>query len=259
MAGADLENLANEAALTAIRKNEDMINMADFEEALDKVLMGAPREEVLSELERRITAYHESGHAVVASELPGTDPIHKISILPRGMAMGVTQLIPEEDRHYYPKTYLSNRVSVMLGGRAAEKLVFGEVSSGAQNDLKEATSIVEKMVAQWGMSEKIGPLNLGRAEEHPFLGRELAQPKRYSDEMAWMMDREIQAIVKEAEATAWGILSGNRDILDSLAAALLKEEVLDKSGVDKIIAETRIKRKQAAPAGAHPPDGQGTP
>ena len=151
--------------------------MDDFEEARDKILMGAVREDTINEMEKKITAYHEAGHTLVARELPGTDPIHKVSIIPRGMAMGVTQQLPDEDRHYYPMKYLMNRLSVMLGGRIAEKIVFDDVSTGAQNDLKEASSLAEKMVAQWGMSEKVGPLSLGRGEEHPFLGRELALPR----------------------------------------------------------------------------------
>jgi cell division protease FtsH len=162
------------------------------------------------------------------------------------MAMGVTQLLPEEDRHYYPRSYLMNKLSVALGGRSAEKLVFNDVSSGAQSDLKEATSLAEKMVAQWGMSDKVGPVNLGRGEEHPFLGRELAQPKRYSDEMAWIMDQEIQRLISEAESTALDILSKNRYILDPLAEALMKEEVLDREEVERIVREARDKVSPAA-------------
>ncbi|MEW6109839.1 MAG: ATP-dependent zinc metalloprotease FtsH [Nitrospirota bacterium] len=241
MTGADLENLANEAALIALRKNKEKIDMHDFEEARDIILMGSVREETISDMEKRITAYHEAGHALVAWELPGTDPIYKVSIIPRGMAMGVTQLLPEEDRHYYPMTYLVNRLSVALAGRNAEKIVFDDVSSGAQNDLKEATSLAEKMVAQWGMSEKIGPLNLGRGEEHPFLGRELAQPKRYSEEMAWLMDQEIQKLIMDAEAKAKEILTGNRHALDNLADALMKEEVLEKVDIERIIKESKTK------------------
>jgi cell division protease FtsH len=239
MTGADLENLANEAALVALRKNKEKIEMKDFEEARDIILMGAVREETINELEKKITAYHEAGHALVAHELPGTDPIYKVSIIPRGLAMGVTQLLPEEDRHYYPRSYLVNRLCVALGGRNAEKLVFGDVSSGAQNDLKDATSLAEKMVAQWGMSDKIGPLNLGRGEEHPFLGRELSLPKRYSEEMAWLMDQEIQKLINEAEIKAKEILAKNRPVLDNLAAALIKEEVLEKDQIDKIIKESK--------------------
>jgi len=151
------------------------------------------------------------------------------------MALGVTQLLPEEDRHYYPKTYLMSKLSVALGGRVAEKIVFDDVSSGAQSDLKEATSLAEKMVAQWGMSEAVGPLNLGRAEEHPFLGRELAQPKRYSEKMAWLMDQEIRKLILEAESTTQEVLTKNRHVLDVLAEALVREETLDRAEIEKII------------------------
>ena len=241
MTGADLENLANEAALVAVRKNENIIHMTDFEEARDTILMGGVREETITDTEKKITAYHEAGHTLVARELPGTDPIYKVSIIPRGMAMGVTQLLPEEDRHYYPRTYLMNKLSVALGGRCAEKIVFNDVSSGAQSDLKEATSLAEKMVAQWGMSDKVGPMNLGRGEEHPFLGMELAQPKRYSDEMAWIMDQEIQRLIHEAEIKAIDILTKNKHVLDPLAAALIKEEVLDRKDIERIIMEAQEK------------------
>ncbi|OGW38677.1 MAG: cell division protein FtsH [Nitrospirae bacterium RBG_13_39_12] len=247
MTGADLENIANEAALIAVRKNKEKIDIDDFEEARDDVLMGSVREETISETEKRITAYHEAGHAIVARELPGTDPIHKVSIIPRGMAMGVTQLLPEEDRHYYPKTYLMNRLSVALAGRVSEKIIFNDTSSGAQNDLKEATSLAEKMVAQWGMSEKIGPINLGRGEEHPFLGRELAQPKRYSEEMAWLMDQEIQKLIIEAENRAEEILKNNRVALENLAEALIKDEVLERADVERIIKESKEKGKSENP------------
>jgi len=239
MTGADLENLVNEAALTAVRKKKDKIDASDFEEARDKILMGTVREEPISKMERRITAYHEAGHALVAHELPNTDPIYKVSILPRGMAMGVTQLLPEEDRHYYPKSYLMSKLTVALAGRVAEKTAFNDVSTGAQNDLKEATSLAEKMVAQWGMSDKVGPLNLGRGEEHPFLGRELAQPKHYSEEMAWLMDQEIRRFITDAESKAEEILDNNRKVLDNLAEALIKDEVLDRDDVDRIIKESK--------------------
>lgn len=244
MTGADLENLANEAALIAIRKGKDKIYMEDFEEARDIILMGAVKEEPMSDLEKKITAYHEAGHALVALELPNTDPIHKVSIIPRGMAMGVTQLLPEEDRHYYPQSYLINKLSVALAGRVAERLVFNDLSTGAQNDLKEATALAEKMVAQWGMSDKVGPVNMGRGEEHPFLGRELAQPKRYSEEMAWLMDQEIRRILHEAETKAVEVLQHNRYPLEQLAEALIREEVLDREAVDRIIKEAKERAPQ---------------
>ena len=239
MTGADLENLTNEAALVATRKDKEKIDMRDFEEAEDIILMGSVKEDTISDAEKRITAYHEAGHTLAAWELPGADPLHKVSIIPRGMAMGVTQLLPGEDRHYYPRTYLMNRLSIALGGRVAEKIVFNDISSGAQNDLKEATSLAEKMVAQWGMSDKVGPINLGRGEEHPFLGRELSLPKRYSEEMAWLMDQEIQKMIIDAESKTTEILTGKRHTLDALAEALIKEETLDKADVEKIILESK--------------------
>jgi cell division protease FtsH len=246
MTGADLENLTNEAALVALRKGKEKIDMHDFEEAEDIILMGAVREETISDTERRITAYHEAGHTLVAWELPGADPIYKVSIIPRGMAMGVTQLLPEEDRHYYPRTYLMNKLSVALAGRVAEKIVFNDISSGAQNDLKEATSLAEKMVAQWGMSDRVGPINLGRAEEHPFLGRELSLPKRYSEEMAWLMDQEIQKMIIDAESRATEILAGKRHTLDALAEALMKEEMLERTDVERIILGSKKGRGKGA-------------
>ncbi|MEW5743959.1 MAG: ATP-dependent zinc metalloprotease FtsH [Nitrospirota bacterium] len=249
MTGADLENLANEAALIAIRKGKDRIYMEDFEEARDIILMGSVKEEAMSDLEKKITAYHEAGHTLVAWELPNTDPIHKVSIIPRGMAMGVTQLLPEEDRHYYPRSYLINKLSVALAGRVAELLVFNDLSTGAQNDLKEATALAEKMVAQWGMSEKVGPINLGRGEEHPFLGRELSQQKRYSDEMAWLMDQEIRRIMNEAESRAGEVLKRHMPVLNDLAGALIKEEVLDRESIEHIIGESKKRTEESlAPA-----------
>ncbi len=253
MTGADLENLTNQAALVALRKNESMVAMRHFEEARDTILMGGVREETITDAEKKITAYHEAGHALVARELPGTDPIYKVSIIPRGMAMGVTQLLPEEDRHYYPRAYLMNRLAVALGGRCAEQLAFNDMSSGAQNDLKEATALAEKMVAQWGMSDKIGPMSLGRGEEHPFLGMELAQPKRYSEEMAWIMDQEIQRLMQEAEGRAMDILTRNRQVLELLAGALMKEEVLDRTEVERIIMEALEETPSGKPeAGPRP-------
>jgi cell division protease FtsH len=235
MTGADLENLVNEAALIAVRKKKNSVEQSEFEEARDKIYMGAVREEAISDLEKRITAYHETGHTLVAWMLPGIDPIHKVSIVPRGMAMGITQLLPEEDRHFYPKSYLMNKLVVALAGRVAEKLNFNDISTGAQNDLKEATALAEKMVAQWGMSDKVGPLNLGRGEEQPFLGRELALPKRFSEDMAWLVDQEIRKLILDAERKAEEILGHNRDALHRLAEALIREESLDRVEIEQII------------------------
>ena len=238
MTGADLENLVNEAAILAARDNESEVDMNHLEQAKDKILMGGERKMFLSEKEKKITAYHESGHALVAKLLPGTDPVHKVTIIPRGMALGVTQQLPEDDRYHYPKSYLMNRLSVVLGGRVAERAVFGDISTGAQNDLKMVTELAEKMVCQWGMSEKIGAVTFSRGEEHPFLGMKLAQEKTFSENMAWLIDQEIAEIIKIAENTAEGLINSNRRKLDALAEALLEEETLDGKRIDQILAVT---------------------
>ncbi|MBU5635894.1 ATP-dependent zinc metalloprotease FtsH [Geomonas sp. Red69] len=235
MTGADLENLVNEAAILASREKASAVTMAHLEQAKDKLLMGGERKMVITENEKRITAYHESGHTLLAKLLPGTDPIHKVTIIPHGVALGVTQQLPEDDRYYYPRSYLENRICVILGGRAAERLVFGEVSTGAQNDLKMVTDLAEKMVCQWGMSEKIGPVTFTRGEEHPFLGRKLAEEKGFSEAMAWKIDQEITAIIRHSEELADRVLSENRPGLDALAAALQEEETLDGARVDEIL------------------------
>ncbi|HEY6000847.1 MAG TPA: ATP-dependent zinc metalloprotease FtsH [bacterium] len=239
MTGADLERLANVAALIALRKGRESIAMADFEEARDESLMGMVREETISPAEKRITAYHEAGHTIVAWELPGTDPVHKVGIVPRGQAMGATQLQPKEDRHYYPRSYLLGKLAVALGGRVAEQLVFAETSTGAQSDLKEATAVAEKMVAQWGMSEKIGPMYIDRGEEHPFLGRKLTEGKSYSERMAWIMDEEIRRLVLDAETQAGSVLGQNRENLEKLAQALLAEEVLDEARIEALVGHPK--------------------
>ncbi len=235
MTGADLENLVNEAAILAARDNTPSIDMNHMELAKDKILMGGERKMYISDKEKRITAYHESGHALVAKLLPGTDPVHKVTIIPRGMALGVTQQLPEDDRYHYPKSYLMNRLSVVLGGRVAENLDFADISTGAQNDLKMVTELAEKMVCQWGMSEKIGPVTFSRGEEHPFLGMKLAQEKTFSENMAWLIDQEIAEIIKTAENTAENLVIANRNKLDALAKALLEEETLDGKRIDEIL------------------------
>ena len=239
MTGAELERLANVAALIALRKGQDQIRMVDFEEAHDESLMGMVREETISALEKRITAYHEAGHVVVAWELPGTDPVHKVSIVPRGQAMGATQLLPKEDRHYYPRRFLEGKLAVALGGRVAERLVFADTSSGAQSDLKGATDIAERMVAQWGMSAKVGPVYVDRGEENPFLGRKLTEGKSYSEELAALMDQEIRGLVVAAESRAEGILTKNGESLEKVAQALIAEEVLDEARIAAIIGHPK--------------------
>jgi cell division protease FtsH len=181
----------------------------------------------LSEQEKRITAIHESGHALVASCLPNTDPIHKVTIIPRGQALGVTQQLPEDDRYHYQRSGLLARLAVALGGRAAEKLIFGEYSTGAQNDLKQVMSLAEKMVCQWGMSEKLGPLSFDRGEEHPFLGLKLATEKTFSEKTAWIIDQEIEKLVHAALECAEQVLTENRDVLEALSERLFEEETLD--------------------------------
>ncbi|HXE95526.1 MAG TPA: ATP-dependent zinc metalloprotease FtsH [Dongiaceae bacterium] len=235
MTGADLENLVNEAAILASRENAAKVTMEHLEKAKDKILMGGERKMFITPGEKRITAYHEAGHTLVAKLLPGTDPIHKVTIIPRGMALGVTQQLPEDDRYHYPQSYLEKRLAVAMGGRVAERLVFGEVSTGAQSDLKLVTDLAEKMVCQWGMSEKVGAMTFSRGEEHPFLGMKLAEEKTFSEAMAWRIDQEIAAIIRKAEQQAEEILSGHRDKLDRLAEALQEEETLDGARVNEIV------------------------
>lgn len=236
MTGADLESLVNEAAILAARENAPAVNMDHMERAKDKILMGGERKMFITDQEKRITAYHEAGHALVAKLLPGSDPVHKVTIIPHGMALGLTQQLPEDDRYHYPKAYLMNRLSVALGGRIAERLVFNDISTGAQSDLKTVTDLAEKMVCQWGMSDRIGPMTFSRGEEHPFLGRKLAEEKSFSEEMAWLIDQEIAAIIRGAEGKADELVVANRDKLDALANALLDEETLDGKRVDEILA-----------------------
>jgi len=240
MCGADLESLVNEAALIAAREDRDEVSMDHLERAKDKVLMGAERKLILTEEEKRITAFHEAGHALVAWVVPGADPIHKVTIIPRGQALGMTQQLPEDDRYHYSRGYLMSRIAVSLGGRTAEKVVFGEVSTGAQNDLKQVTDLAEKMVCQWGMSEKIGPVTFTRGEEHPFLGRKLATEKTFSEQMAWLIDQEIEKIVRKGEETADRIVGENRPALDALAAALLEEEVIERPRIDEILSRAGL-------------------
>ena len=236
MTGADLEGLVNEAAILSARDNELVVSLKQLERAKDKILMGGERHMMISDEEKRITAYHEAGHALVARLLPSTDPVHKVTIIPRGRALGVTQQLPEDDRYHYPRAYLVNRLCVALGGRVAERVVFNDISSGAQSDLKQVTELAEKMVCQWGMSEKIGAMTFPRGEEHPFLGMKLAEEKTFSEEMAWLIDQEIAALIRGAEGKSFELVSANRGKLDALAAALLEEETLDGVRVDEVLA-----------------------
>jgi cell division protease FtsH len=240
MCGADLENLVNEAALLAAREDAEQVAMIHFEKAKDRVLLGAERKLVLTDQEKRITAYHEAGHALLAKLSPGADPVHKVSIIPRGRALGVTQQLPENDRYHYPRSYLMTRITVSLAGRAAEKATFGEYSTGAEQDLKQASELAEKMVCQWGMSDKVGPMTFDRGEEHPFLGRKLATSKTFSEQMTWIIDQEIEKIIKSAEKQADHLVADHLEALTALAEALLEEEVLDGTRVDAILTAAGI-------------------
>jgi cell division protease FtsH len=234
--GADLANLVNEAALLAARRNSRLVTMQDFENAKDKILLGIERKSlVLSEREREITAYHESGHALLAKLLPNADPIHKVTIIPRGRALGVTAHLPEEDRYTFTKEYVEDRITMILGGRAAEKLVFGRVTTGAANDLEQATRLARKMVCEWGMSEVIGPVAFSNRHEEVFLGREIVQPREYSEETARLIDAEVRRIVNEAMERAETLLRENLPALHRLAQALLEREVLDGNDVERIL------------------------
>jgi cell division protease FtsH len=236
--GADLSNLVNEAALFAARRHKSLVDMQDFESAKDKVMMGTERRSmVISDEEKQVTAYHESGHTLVAKLLPGTDPIHKVTIIPRGMALGVTQQLPVEERHAYPREYLLNNLAIYMGGRAAEEIIFKDPTTGAGNDIERVTELARKMVCEWGMSERMGPLTFGKKEEQIFLGREIAQHKDYSEVTAVAIDEEIKLMVTQAYERAKSILAANISILHALAQALVEREELSAEEINRIVME----------------------
>jgi cell division protease FtsH len=234
--GADLENMVNEGALLAARQGKNQIEMADLEHAKDKVLMGTERKSMIIPYEeRRNIAYHESGHALVAKMIPGTDPIHKVTIIPRGRALGLTQRLPIDEKHIYPKDYLLNNIAVLMGGRVAEEIVLQIQTTGSREDIEQSTELARKMVCEWGMSEKMGPLAFGQKEEQIFLGREFARHKDYSESTAQDIDEEIKRIIDNSYDRAKKILGDNIDILHNLANSLLEREALDGDQIDKII------------------------
>ena len=236
LAGADIANLVNEAALLAARRNSNKVTMADFEEAKDKVMMGMERKSlIISDREKKTTAYHESGHVLVARMIPDADPVHKVTIIPRGRALGVTTYLPMDEKHTYSKEYLEAMIAYAMGGRAAERLVFNELTTGAGNDLERATQLARKMVCEWGMSEKLGPVTFGKKEEEIFLGREITQHRDYSEQTAVLIDEEVKKIVNKGMGRADKILKENEAILHRLAEALLVREILDGEEIDKII------------------------
>jgi cell division protease FtsH len=234
MSGADLENLVNEAALLAARRDREKVTMDDLEAAKDKIMLGAERKSlVLSESERKLTAYHEAGHAVVALRVPGLDPVHKVTIVPRGRALGVTASLPEEDRHSYSRDYLLAQLVMLYGGRAAEQMIFGpeKITTGAGNDIERATSMARRMVTLFGMSEKVGPMAVGDSEQEVFIGRELVQRREISEETARLVDDEVKRFLDEAYQTAVDTLTDNHDLLHAMAEALLERETLDRDDI----------------------------
>ncbi len=241
LAGADLANLVNEAALLAARKDKKKVEMIDFEEAKDKVMMGMERKSlIISEEEKKTTAYHEIGHVLVARKIPEADPVHKVTIIPRGRALGVTSYLPIDEKHTYSKEYLEAIITYALGGRAAEKLIFDHYTTGAGNDIEKATGIARKMVCEWGMSEKMGPLSYGAKEEEIFLGREIQKHRDYSEETAIEIDEEVRSIVYIAMNRAEKILTENIDVLHLLSKELLEREILDSEEIDKLIRGEKI-------------------
>jgi len=237
--GADLENLVNEAALWAARQNKKEVEVVDFEMAKDKVLMGAERKSlILSDEEKRTTAYHEAGHALIAKLIPGTDPVHKVTIIPRGRALGVTMQLPTDDRHNYSKEFLYNNLAILMGGRVAEELVLKHITTGAGNDLERATDLARKMVCEWGMSEKLGPLTFGKKEEEVFLGREFGSRRDFSEQIALEIDQEVKRLVTENYERAKRLLTEHMASLKGLAEALLEKEVLDAADIDHIIMQS---------------------
>jgi cell division protease FtsH len=240
MAGADLANLVNEAALFAVRGGDDVIRARHFEDARDRVMIGQRRESVvMNNHEKEMTAYHEAGHALCAALLPGCDPVHKVTILPTGMALGVTMTLPQEDRHSMSQSGIEDRLSMMLGGRIAEESIYGEVTNGASDDLRKATEFARKMVREWGMSKRIGPMAWGSGGP-VFLGEDWVQTKEYSDETARIIDEEIERILREAEDRTRQLLDDNRKALEMVARALLERETVDGREVDRLIELSRV-------------------
>jgi len=254
--GADLENLVNEAALLAARSDKEQVAQVDFEHAKDKVMMGSERRSmIISDEEKKNTAYHEAGHALVAMLLPETDPVHKVTIIPRGMALGLTQQLPEADRHTLSKHKLENDLAILFGGRAAEQLKLGHTTTGAGNDLERATDIARRMVCEWGMSEKLGPIRFGGSDENVFLGRDFSQTQGYSESTANLIDSEVRDLVVGGYERAKQILVDNDPALEEMARALLQKEVLDREELEAIVAEFASTKPEAAPSSPEAPPG----
>ncbi len=250
MSGADLANLVNEAALLATREDKTVVDNKDLDAALDKVILGAKREEVITKKDKRATAYHESGHALVSWLTAKSDPVHKVTIIPRGRALGVTQYMPEEDRFNYNRGQILAKLDSIMGGRAAERLAFGELSVGAAEDLKQATRLARLMVTQWGMSERIGPVFFRASEEHPFLGREMSELRDHSENTAQVIDEEVARILREADDRAYRLLENHRDDLERIAEALIEREVLTESELEELVGKRVIDAEDPADIGS---------
>jgi cell division protease FtsH len=252
--GADLANMVNEAALAAARQNRKAVLMFDFELAKDKVLMGVERKSLLlTEAEKKNTAYHEAGHALVAAKLPHSDPLHKVTIIPRGMALGLTMQLPTDDRHNYYKNYLETQIAILMGGRLAEEIFLDVMSTGAGNDIERATDLARKMVCEWGMSD-LGPLTFGKKEEQIFLGREIAQHRDYSEDTAIKIDQEVRKLVNNGYNTAKQLLNENKETLDRIAKALIEREVLDANEIKMLVDGKDLPNR---PAPTKPDDSGG--
>ncbi|MCX7780963.1 MAG: ATP-dependent zinc metalloprotease FtsH, partial [Negativicutes bacterium] len=242
--GADLSNLVNEAALLAARRNKKRIEMTELEEAVERVVAGPERKsKVISDKEKKLTAYHEAGHALVGMMLTHTDPVHKVSIIPRGRAGGYTLMLPKEDRYYATRSELLDQLKTLLGGRVAEALVLGEISTGAQNDLERATELVRKMITEFGMSEVLGPITFGRRQEQVFLGRDIARDRNYSEEVAYAIDKEVRRLIEDAYAKTEQMLKENMEKLHLIAAALLERETLEGEELEQLLKNGHIQDK----------------
>ena len=245
MVGADLANLVNEAALLASRKSKKSVDNEDFEDAKDKVIMGVQRKSmIISKEEKKITAYHESGHAVVAIFTPEADPVHKVTIIPRGRALGVTMQLPLDEKHGYSKKYITGRLAVMMGGRSAEKIIFNEITTGASNDIERATDIARKMVCEWGMSDKLGPISFGKKNEEIFLGREIQSHRDYSEKTAQAIDNEVVRIIKNAQKDSHQILEEKIDLLHLMASELLERETIDEKDIKLLVKGKKLSKKR---------------
>jgi cell division protease FtsH len=255
--GADLANLANEAALRAARAGKDKVSEVEFEEALDTLILGTRQAGLTNEEERRTVAYHEGGHAIVARLTPGADPVNKVTIVPHGQALGVTEQRPMDDRRNYPLDYLVGRLAVSLGGRAAEEVVFGQPTTGAESDLKQATALARRMVGLWGMSDALGPVSYGVGETQPFLGRELAAPREYAEATAARIDAAVTALIGAAHEQARALLSRERKALDALAAELIAHEAVGAARIDEILKEAGAKLPVITAAPGAPPRVEG--